>query len=252
MLIANLSVRMYTEISDLVEEFSLTLVDLTQEKIKQLILGKTYDEQGFLPSEGELCRMLEVSRATMREAVRAMEVRGFVKRIQGKGIQIVNESVKVLTQSMSDMVSIDEISNEDLLEVRRIVEVPAASLAAKRAKADDIAKLQKYVKIMEASAVIDDEYQNADFNFHVHLVNATGNKLLISLSAAYNVCTKQIIKSSLDAGSDLEKDLHYHRRVLEAIVSRDSKLAGELMEVHLKATEKNVKNKRASEEKKLQ
>ena len=230
----------------------MTLVDITQEEIKQLILGKTYDDQGFLPSEGELCRMLEVSRATMREAVRAMEVRGFVKRIQGKGIQIVNESVKVLTQSMADMVSVDEISNEDLLEVRRIVEVPAASLAAKRAKADDIAKLQKYVKIMEDSSTVDDEYQNADFKFHVHLVQATRNKLLISLSAAYNAFTRQIIKSSLDSASDLERDLHYHRGVLEAIVSRDSKLAGELMEVHLKATEKNVKNKRDSEKSKLQ
>lgn len=219
----------------------MTLVDITQEKIKQLILNKTYDNHGFLPSEGELCRMLEVSRATMREAVRAMEVRGFVKRIRGKGIQIVNESVKVLTQSMMDMVSVDEISNDDLLEVRRIVEVPASSIAAKRAKADDIAKLQKYVKIMESSSVIDDEYQNADFNFHVHLVKATSNKLLISLSAAYNAFTRQIINSSLDSGSDLEKDLHYHRGILEAIVSRDSKLAGELMEVHLKATERNVK-----------
>ncbi|MBK5246360.1 MAG: FadR family transcriptional regulator [Peptostreptococcaceae bacterium] len=230
----------------------MTLVDITQEKIKQLILEKTYDDYGFLPSEGELCRMLEVSRATMREAVRAMEVRGFVKRIQGKGIQIVNESVKVLTQSMMDMVSVDEISNDDLLEVRRIVEVPAASIAAKRAKADDIARLQKYVRIMEDCSVINEEYQTADFNFHVHMVKATSNKLLISLSAAYNVCTKQIIKASLDSGSDLEKDMHYHRGVLEAIVSRDSKLAGELMEVHLKATEKNVKNKRASEETKCQ
>lgn len=225
---------------------SLTLVDITQENIKQLILEKTYDEHGFLPSEGELCRMLEVSRATMREAVRAMEVRGFVKRIQGKGIQIVNESVKVLTQSMMDMVSLDEISNDDLLEVRRIVEVPAACIAAKRAKADDIARLQKYVKIMEDCSAINDEYLTADFKFHVHLVKATNNKLLISLSAAYNAFTKQIIKSSLDSGSDLEKDMHYHRGVLEAIVSRDSKLAGELMEVHLKATEKNVKQKQAT------
>ncbi|MDY0287883.1 MAG: FadR/GntR family transcriptional regulator [Sphaerochaeta sp.] len=227
----------------------MTLVDITQEKIKQLILDKTYDDHGFLPSEGELCRMLDVSRATMRESVRAMEVRGFVKRIQGKGIRIVNESVKVLTQSMMDMVSVDEISNDDLLEVRRIVEVPAASIAAKRAKADDIARLQKYVRIMEDSSVIDDDYQHADFNFHVHLVKATGNKLLISLSAAYNAFTKQIIKSSLDSGSDLEKDVHYHRGILEAIVSRDSKLAGELMEVHLKATERNVKKNSSNTEK---
>jgi GntR family transcriptional repressor for pyruvate dehydrogenase complex len=219
----------------------VTLVDSTQEKIKQLILAKKYDDNGFLPSEGELCKMLEVSRATMREAVRAMEVRGFVKRIQGKGIQIVNESVKVLTQSMMDMFSVDEISNEELLEVRRIVEVPAASLAAERAKADDIASLQQCVKYMEGCSFIDDEYQNADFNFHVNLVLSTGNKLLVSLSTAYNECTRQLIKSSLKYGADLECDHHYHRRILEAIVARDAKLAGELMAVHLQATEKNVK-----------
>ena len=221
----------------------MTLVDSTQEKIKQLILAKKYDDNGFLPSEGELCKMLEVSRATMRESVRAMEVRGFVKRIQGKGIQIVNESVKVLTQSMMDMFSVDEISNDELLEVRRIVEVPAAALAAQRAKADDIASLQKCVKYMEECTAIDDEYQNADYDFHVSLVLSTGNKLLVSLSTAYNACTRQLIKSSLNYGADLERDHHYHRRILEAIVARDAKLAGDLMAVHLQATEKNVKQK---------
>ena len=56
----------------------MKLIDKAQEEIKQMILDKRYDSSGYLPSEGELCELLGMSRSTIREAVRSLEIRGFL------------------------------------------------------------------------------------------------------------------------------------------------------------------------------
>ena len=56
----------------------MKLVEKVQQGIEDMILNKEYDESRYLPSEGELCRRFDVSRATVRQAVRSMEVRGYV------------------------------------------------------------------------------------------------------------------------------------------------------------------------------
>ena len=62
----------------------MKLIDKAQEEIKQMILDKRYDSSGYLPSEGELCELLGMSRSTIREAVRSLEIRGFLQRVHVK------------------------------------------------------------------------------------------------------------------------------------------------------------------------
>lgn len=57
----------------------MKLIDKAQEEIKKMILDKRYDSSGYLPSEGELCELLGMSRSTIREAVRSLEIRGFCR-----------------------------------------------------------------------------------------------------------------------------------------------------------------------------
>ena len=101
----------------------MKLVDEAQSKIEEMILNKEFDENGFLPSEGELCVKLGMSRSTVREAVRSMEVRGFLKRVHGKGLMVVDNSIKVVSRSIRDMMFLGDFSVDELLEVRRIIEI---------------------------------------------------------------------------------------------------------------------------------
>ncbi|MRN26677.1 FadR family transcriptional regulator, partial [Romboutsia ilealis] len=110
------------------------LSDMVADNILKMIQEQQYDTDGFLPSEGKLLEKFEVSRITVREAVRTLEVRGFVRRIHGKGIQVVDNAANVLTQSFNDMIVQGTIAQDDmstlneLLEIRTILEPKCAEM----------------------------------------------------------------------------------------------------------------------------
>lgn len=214
---------------------------MMQEKIKEMILTKQYDENGYLPSEGQLCQQLSVSRVTIREAVRSMEVRGFVQRIHGKGIKVSSNSVEVMTQSISDMLDIDNVTLDDVLEMRRIIEIQAVALATLRATQAELDKIRKTVEIMENSVCEDATYIDADLNFHLYLVAATKNKALVAITSAYTPLLKRLITVSSNVNGSTERDFHYHRNIYDAILKKDPKSASRFMEIHLLVTEENKK-----------
>lgn len=217
----------------------MNLVDKAQEEIKNMILNKNYDENGYLPSEGELSKQIEVSRATIREAVRSMQVRGFVRRVHGKGIKVVDQTVQVLAQSMKDMMEQRDTSLNELLEVRRIIEIQAAQLASQRASSKELDGLLESIKIMEASTSREEVYINADLDFHIKLVAAAENNILTCITKAYTPLLKKLIIVSNNTTENIENKFHFHRNIYQALIEKNGTLAGEYMNVHLCATEKN-------------
>ncbi len=215
------------------------LVDVAQDYIKELITENKCDANGFLPSEGELATSLQMSRATIREAVRSMEVRGFVKRIHGKGVKVADNSMDVLSQSIEDLIAKNDDALDDLLEMRVLLEPYGASRAAEYRTDEDLQELEKYVLIMEKSKYMDEKYYEADLAFHRKLANISRNKIFSTFIEAYTQVLKELIKETSKADIPLEQRFHYHRNILNAVSSQDEKLAAEAMEEHLVATDKN-------------
>lgn len=215
-----------------------TLVEKTQLQIKQMILDKEYNQQKYLPSEGELCERFGVSRATVREAVRSMEVRGFVSREHGKGIRVTDNRVQVMTQFISDMMSVNASDLLELIEVRGIIEVEAARLAAVRAGTAEIELLRQFLVTMESTEVVDDDYSDycdADLQFHSHIVKASKNNLLHTLTNAYTPLLRSLVLASTQAsGFVMEKRFHFHRNLFDSICSGDPEQAAECMRVHIR------------------
>lgn len=219
----------------------MNLVDEAQRKIETMILNKEFDEKGYLPSEGELCKKFGISRPTAREAVRSMEVRGLVKRIHGKGIMVVDNSINVMSRSIRDMMSFSDFSINELLEVRKIIEIQTASLAAERATAQDIDALEKTLLVMENATVMDDSYHASDFNFHMILVQSAKNQLLSAIVSAYTPLLKKLIVASSQTDYIIEQKYHYHRQIFDCIIKRDSQTASDSMRTHLNATFENLR-----------
>lgn len=212
---------------------------MAQEFIREMIADKAYDENGFLPSEGDMAKQMDVSRATIREAVRSMEMRGFVKRIHGRGVQVLDDSVGVITRSLEDMMGKNAHVQDDLMEVRLMLEPNGAALAAKRRSDADIALLEKNIAIMEQSATMDEAYHIADLAFHLDLAKATGNQIYISYMTANISVLQEIIITSTKSDCSFEQKHHYHRNILEAVKTGDEKSAYAEMLVHLQATQRN-------------
>ncbi|WP_317855234.1 FadR/GntR family transcriptional regulator [Chakrabartyella piscis] len=218
----------------------MTRVDESVEAIKKMILNKQYDQYGFLPSEGELSETLNVSRATVREAVRTLEVRGFVNRMHGKGIKVCEGGVaEVMTRTMRDMFDQDGITLDEVLEVRWIIESKAIELVTNVVTDAELAELLSYIEAMEGCTEIGADYQENDFCFHKKIVHCSKNKMLISIVNAYSDWLKELILASIPEDENLESTYHYHRHIYEALVQRDAKLAKKYMEEHHTATNKN-------------
>lgn len=215
------------------------LSDIVAEKIKEMIDHQEYDSNGFLLSEGELALKYGVSRVTVREAVSIMEARGFIKRIHGRGIQVCDHTMEVLTRSIEDMIFQEKDSLDELLEVRVMVESKGAEIAAQRRKESDLVKLRKHVEIMERSVTMDQKYYEADLSFHLDLAKATQNRIHYSFIEAYTVVLQELIIASSKSEQPIEKQFHYHREVLKAVEEKDGMKAFLAMQKHLEAGKKN-------------
>lgn len=217
----------------------MTRVDESVIKIKEMILNKEYNQDGYLPCEGDLSEQLGVSRATIREAIRTLEVRGFLKRIHGKGIQVIDNGVKVMARSMKDMFDRDTLTYEEVLEVRWIMETKAAEMAAVHATEEEVSELRRIVEEMESAESINDEYLDCDLMFHQKLAKCSGNRMLESIVNSYTPCLDEQIKASSRTKLNLERSYHYHRNIYEAVKNRDALQAKECMDEHLMASHKN-------------
>lgn len=220
---------------------SLNKVDEVQEQIKKMILDGEYSENGYLPSEGELAKRFGVSHATVRESIRSLEVRGFVERQHGKGILVTKQNNAVITQSLQDMVEMNQIGISDILEVRYALETTAAELAAKRADEDDIQAMQKAINGMVAAKRIIPDYVIHDSDFHLNLVRASKNLMLISIVNAY----MPSIRKSIEATTTMDQHesvKRYHQNVLDSIIKRDAQEALAHMKAHLTVTLKNLRD----------
>ncbi len=221
----------------------MTRVDQAVKEIKEMILNHQYDEAGYLLSEGELSEKLEVSRATIREAIRTLEVRGFVKRMHGKGIKVSDNGVHVMTRSMRDMFDRTELSLDEVLEVRWIIETKAAEMAAIHIEDDELAELEELVIRMEDATELNEEYLKCDSTFHKKLAECSRNKMLSAIVNAYSAMLDDLIKASSNTKVNLENVYHYHRNIYEAVKAHDVEVARKTISEHLIAGNENKKIK---------
>jgi DNA-binding FadR family transcriptional regulator len=197
----------------------------------------------MLPKETDLAAEFDVSRGVARETIRAMEERGLIAVKHGKGATVNRaEHWDVFDPDVLAATLQTERGSEVLaeyLECRRILEVEAAGIAAERATAKDVARLEKALERMEETAArpqsqaVEERFHEADIAFHQALIAATGNRALGGL-------VERIHSALLLARFPLarpqyreERALPEHRRLLAAVAAGDPAEARQAMSDHL-------------------
>jgi DNA-binding FadR family transcriptional regulator len=216
------------------------------------IVGGQLVEGDRLPREADLAAEFRVSRGVARECIRALEERGLITVVHGRGATVNgperwdNFDPDVLAGMLDSPRSVEILG--DYLECRRIIEVEAAGIAATRAGEDDIATLAEALGEMEEaaqrppSAVAEERFHEADIAFHQALISATGNHALGNLA-------HRIQRALFGARFPLARPqnrsataLPEHRRILAAVESGDADAAREAMADHLRTVEKYLKD----------
>ncbi|NFM79394.1 FadR family transcriptional regulator [Clostridium botulinum] len=206
------------------------------EQIKTMIISGNLQKGDKLPSERELVDQLKVSRTSIREALRALEIVGLIKCKQGEGNFIRDNFDNSLFEPLSLVFMLERSNKEDIIEVRRIIEVEAAALAAKRITKDQLKKLEYIIYEFKNS---EDEkiLVNLDKNFHYEIAQASNNFILLNIINSCSALIDSLIKNArykIMKNVENKKELvDQHEKIYLALKEKDSELASKLMKEHL-------------------
>ncbi|MBP2636614.1 MAG: GntR domain protein [Firmicutes bacterium] len=211
------------------------------EQIKKLIVDGKLQPGDKLLSERELSEKLNVSRASVREAFSALEMMGVITIHPGEGSFVRQVSFEGMLEPLSFLLQVDVDDVMKLLEVRKILELEIASLAAKRATAEDIQNMRQALQLMVDEVNSGEIGVAADAEFHFAILEAAHNPILIKLMSAVSdlmTSTLQFSRQKLFLQKDMPKLLHEsHCDIFQAIIQKKPQAARKLMEKHLTMVE---------------
>lgn len=189
-----------------------------------------------LPTEPQLCEQSGLSRSTVREALRLLSSQHLIVTIRGVngGSFVAEPDARALGETLSDGVGLllasGAVTQDDFLEVRRMLEVPAAGVAAARRKAHHLAELEQAMFDPERDDI--DRRIEAHAAFHLAVAAATGNSLLgLVVRPLYLVSRRAVESAALPPfWHRVDRD---HRALLAAIREGDVARAMDLARSHI-------------------
>ncbi len=208
------------------------LSDKVADLMLETILSKRLNVGDRLPSERELGEQFGVSRTVVREAVRALVAKGVIEVRSGSGLRVAAVDAAAVSESMSLYLRGGTLDFEKVQEVRKLLEVHLAGLAAERAGLDDIAALRVvHLRMQQESGDVEAAALD-DLEFHRVIARATHNELYLMLMDSIGTSLIDIRRDNLGSGS-APATLEQHARVLDRIAAHDAEGAREAMAAHL-------------------
>lgn len=201
-----------------------------EETLRQAILSGELASGEMLPPETELARQFNVSRTTLREALRSLVGERLILKVPGAHGGNIVQSVTsaalggVVTDAMENLLAIGSIDFDEVADVRRLLEIPAVREAAERRSAEDLAELKQIVATQKSISVDDPGVSELDAEFHTKIAQASGNRVLTSLVQALHASTEPV--SYLDLSPDVGRTtVIQHQAIVAAIDARDPQAA---------------------------
>lgn len=218
----------------------LSVPDRLSVDLERLILEGKISPGDRLPSERELAAHLNVSRVSIRDALRELENRGFIDRRPGRGTIVLSPGDRV-NIGRDDFGVADDLEPElhDIMELRAIIEPPIARITASRATPRDLAQLRELVEAMEVD-VSKVRYAELDRAFHQAIAQYAHNPLLALLNEQI---AQKIEPSRADRYQTKERraaSSAAHRRIFEAIASGDGDQAEAEARDHVLAISREI------------
>ncbi|HVC24227.1 MAG TPA: FCD domain-containing protein [Acidimicrobiales bacterium] len=222
------------------------LVDAVVAEVVDIVLSGEIAPGTTLPAETDLARRIGVSRLTLREAIQALVKKGMLDPQHGRGTfvrPVENWSPLDPTLLAARARFLGEDVAEGLLEARRIVEVAAAGLAARRRNARHVGALEEHLGRMRAAAAQEnlDLWVAADVRFHEVVLEAAGNPVVAALFGAIGDVMLEVRRQTSAQQARWRRAITAHESVLRAVEAGDPAAAEDAMARHLSETEEDMR-----------
>lgn len=213
------------------------LSDFVAQTLQDEILRLGASER--LPTEAELAKRFEVSRTVVREATRLLVQRGLVAVSPGRGMTVATMDGSVIAEQYSLLFQLSAGSFEQLMELRLVLEVEMATLAAARRTDSHLAELTRLNGRLQAADPSSSEFLDADLAFHEQIAQASGNRFFHLITRPVN----DYLRDSYSAGggyqSEAGRTVREHIAITEAIAGGDPARARFAAENHLRRIVRN-------------
>jgi len=216
---------------------------ISKKKVYQQAVGqieclvKRLNPGDRLPPERELAERLAVSRSSIREAIRTLELIGLIKTRQGAGIVISEYPPQSMTEPLTALLRHQRAYLSELLDFRRMLEPGLARQAAASASEEQIQKLEEIVHRQNEKVLRGDLAIEEDSEFHYKLALASNNVVVLKVLDVLTELLRETHEGSLSVNGRPLKSLAGHRRILSAIKRRDATAAERAMVRHIEEVE---------------
>lgn len=217
------------------------IYEIVAEQLSEMIISGEYKPGQRLSSVEKLAVEFDVGRSAVREALSALKAMNLIEIRQGEGTFVKRNMYDVSKKLIPTVMTKEDL--RQLFEVRKLNETGAASIAAKNRTEDDLAVMKTILVKMNNADGDGKLGEKADIDFHMAIITATGNQMLVRLMTTVSSTIQESMKEArqLFLYSNEEKMVrlnHEHQAIYDAIKNKDAEDAYNKMLDHLSGVEK--------------
>ncbi|NYD78261.1 FadR/GntR family transcriptional regulator [Arthrobacter cupressi] len=224
-----------------------SLVGVVADELLDRIVAGEFPPGTVVPGELELSAKHEVSRMTVREAMKTLQAQQILSVERGRGT-FVNPlsrwaSLEAVLRAASEGEN-DAAAAVQLIELRRMLETGACELAASKVSAEDLARLGKHIDTMQAAHEKNDvaSFVEADLAFHDVILHASGNVFVAVLFEPLHRVLETRRTQTSKVPEIQEHAIGHHRSILDALAAGNPDQARQAMDAHMQQTLDDLKN----------
>lgn len=199
--------------------------------LSMITIEKRFSVGDKLPNELDLSEELNVSRTTLREAIRILVALDILEIQRGKGTYVKENALK--KQQDIEQLSNIKVNAKDLYEMRLIFEPEAAYYAALRATDSEIKRIVEFGKKVEKEISNHGDRTDDEHSFHKAIAQATHNEFMNKLMPILYQAISKGVYLSLQSDKAIEDTINDHRMIMEFLEQRNAEGAKNAMKIHI-------------------
>ena len=210
-----------------------SVAEMVARRILDMVTARALKPGDQLPPERELAESLNVSRPSVREAIRGLSILGVVKSRQGGGAYITKLDGDALLGPIQFFLALEDVNIRELYDARSLIESDVARRAAENIDDEALAHLEDI--LAEQKKILTDvsAFRLSDFAFHEAIWIGSGNAFLKRIGESLNVLGLEFRKRASESSGVLEQSYRDHRRLLDALQAHDAEAAAKAAERHM-------------------
>jgi len=212
-------------------------------QVVHMISAGRWKQGEKLPSEADMCKVFQIGRSTLREALKSLAFVGVIRMRAGEGTYVAENPSKFIDRILAHGLLRTEKDVANLCETRAALETELAALCAERATPEDLQDIESFVRQMHGPVPVgDDQFVTSDMLFHFAIAAGSKNQVLSQLLQTIRNLLAESITLGLEVPGAREQACQEHAAILKAIRQRSPQEARAAMSYHLKRTLERYKH----------